>query len=421
MENSSGPVREFPLAEKARQTYERLRKAGELPDFSDLEQTYRHLSDGELKRMGRILTLIGTPWLSNLLSGLGTRAVKWNLPGASWAVKKTIFKQFVGGTSLITALPAIENLYQHGVTSILDYGAEAKSTEEDFNRFMKEVLSAIDFSAAAPAANAVVVKVTGLAPFSALESLNEEEVDFDDETHAQFQAALRRLDAICAQAQKQDVQVYIDAEESWIQHTVDQLANKMMSRYNKEKVIVFNTFQLYRHDRLTFLQRSHERAQQEGYLLGAKLVRGAYMNKENERAREMGYPTPIQPSLEATNADYNTAVRYCANNYEQIACCVASHNEESNRLMCVLMAELGIPRNHRHICFSQLLGMSDNLTFNLAGGGYNVSKYMVYGPVKEVLPYLVRRAEENTSVTGEAGRELSTVRKELKRRSSSRS
>lgn len=409
-------MREFPLAEQARKTYERLRKAGELPDFSDTEQTYRHLSDADLKRMGRILALIGTPWLTNLLSGLGTWAVKWNLPGAAWAVRNTVFKQFVGGTSLITALPAIENLYEHGVTSILDYGAEAKSAEEDFNRFMKEVLSAIDFSAEAPAANAVVVKATGLAPFSALEKLNGEAVDFDDTTHDQFQAALRRLDAICGQAQKQDVQVYIDAEESWIQNTVDQLATKMMARYNREKVIVFNTFQLYRHDRLSFLQRSHERAQEEGYLLGAKLVRGAYMNKENERAREMGYPTPIQPSLEATNADYNTAVRFCANNHEEISCCVASHNEDSNRLMCVLMAELGIPRNHKHIRFSQLLGMSDNLTFNLAGGGYNVSKYMVYGPVKEVLPYLVRRAEENSSVTGEAGRELSTLRKELKRR-----
>ena len=416
MQDASGPVKKFPLAEAAAAAWKEAEAKRPLPDFANTEETFRRLSDGELRKSARLFQLMGQTWLTDIMSSVGVGAVQLGLPGAAWGVRNTIYHQFVGGTSLIGSLPRIERLFESGVTSILDYGAEAKNSEEDYNTFMKEVMRAIDFSAEAPAAIATVVKITGLAPDSLLENLNGENLEFDDETHAQFQAVLRRLDAICAKAEKQNVQVYIDAEESWMQNTIDQLATKMMARYNRKKVIVLNTFQLYRHDRLDYLIRSHEKARKEHYFLGAKLVRGAYMVKENARAEKEGYPTPIQPSLEATHADYNTAVKYCLDNIATIGCCLGTHNEFSTRLATELIRDLKIPRNHPNVQFAQLLGMSDNLTFNLAAGGYRVSKYMVYGPVKEVLPYLVRRAQENSSVTGEMGRELAMIERELARR-----
>jgi len=416
MKKSGGPVRSFPLAEAAASEFAKQQASLPLPDFSDTEKTFNHLSDGELRKAARLFKLMGQEWLTRVMSRLGVSAVQYGIPGAAWGVRNTIYHQFVGGTNLLTALPRIGRLYERKVTSMLDYGVEAKTKTEDFNAYMKEVIRSLEFSAEAPAAIAAVVKISGIAPVSLLESLNGETVDFDDDSHAAFQAALRRLDAICGKAQELGLQVYIDGEESWIQNTIDQLTNKMMARYNKQKVVVVNTFQMYRHDRLEFLISSYEKAQKEGYLLGAKLVRGAYMVKENKRASEEGYPTPIQPSLEATHADYNTAAKFCLEHLESICCCIGSHNEASVRLMTEMMRDRLIPRNHPHVHFAQLLGMSDNLTFNLAAGGYNVSKYMVYGPVEEVLPYLVRRAQENTSVTGEIGRELKMIKEELARR-----
>lgn len=416
MKKSGGPVRSFPLAEAAAAEFAKQQAALPLPDFSDTEKTFSHLSDGELRKAARLFKLMGQDWLTNVMSSLGVSAVQLGIPGAAWGVKNTIYHQFVGGTSLVTALPRIERLFELQVTSMLDFGAEAKNAEADFNAYMKEVVRAIEFSAEAPAAIAAVVKVTGLAPDTLLEKLNGEVVDFDDESHAAFQAVIRRLDAICGKAHALGQQIYIDAEESWMQNTIDQLATKMMARYNKGKVIVLNTFQMYRHDRLEYLISSYEKASKEGYKVGAKLVRGAYMVKENKRAKEQGYPTPIQPSLKATHGDFNTAAKFCLEHVDKICFCIGSHNEESVRLMTEMIRDLGTPRNHPHIHFAQLLGMSDNLTFNLANGGYNVSKYMVYGPVEEVLPYLVRRAQENASVTGEMGRELKLIDEELARR-----
>ena len=231
-----------------------------------------------------------------------------------------------------------------------------------------------------------------------------------------FARVIERLDQVCQAAAKNDIEIYIDAEESWFQGTIDQLADEMMRRYNRERGVVLNTYQLYRHDRLAFLKASHARAQAAGYVLGCKLVRGAYMVKEARYAEEHGQPTTIQPNIEATHADYNAAVEYCIDHIEEISFLVGSHNEASVRLLTESLHRRGIRRDHPHARCAQLLGMSDNLTFNLAAGGYNSSKYMVYGPVAEVLPYLVRRAQENTSVTGEMGRELTMIKDELHRR-----
>ena len=417
MKKATGPVRDFKLAKAVLRDFEETAaRQQQLPDFSDTEKTFAHLSDADLKHARRMFTLMGKTWLTNLMASVGVPAARLGLPGAKWAVKNTVYRQFVGGTSLVDALPSIEALYEVNVTSILDYGAEAKSTEEDYNNFMKETLRGIDFSAEAPAANAVVVKVTALGPDDLLAELNKGAINFEDTANTELQSLLKRLDAVCAQANKRGVHLYIDAEESWFQHAIDQLADRMMARYNREVITVHNTFQLYRHDRLAFLKASHEKARAGGYRIGTKLVRGAYMVKENARAREEGYPTPIQPSLEATHRDYNAALRYCLEHIDEISTCVGTHNEESVRLMTEWMAELGIARDHEHIRCAQLLGMSGNLTFNLAAGGYNASKYMVYGPVTEVLPYLVRRAQENASVTGEMGRELRMIHDELQRR-----
>lgn len=387
-----------------------------LPDFSDTRETFRHLSDGDLRRASFLFGLMGRPWLTNLLSRLGAWAVRWRIPGAAWGVRQTIYRQFVGGTSLENALPKIEKLHERGVTSILDFGIEAKSSEEDFERFRAEIESAIEFSSRAPAAGFAVVKVTGIAPNDVLEGLNETEIDFDAIDDPVFQRVVDRMERLCSLAASNGVELYVDAEESWFQNTIDQIADEMMRRHNRERIVVFNTYQLYRHDRLAFLKASHERAQRLGYRIGGKLVRGAYMVKEGERAEERGLPTPIQPSLEATHRDYDAAVRYCLERSDEIAIVIGTHNEASTAKAASWMDELGIPRDHPHVRFAQLLGMSDNLTFNLASAGFNASKYFVYGPVADVLPYLVRRAQENTSVTGEMGRELRLLREERKRR-----
>ncbi|MEL6712572.1 MAG: proline dehydrogenase family protein [Planctomycetota bacterium] len=387
-----------------------------LPDFSDTEETFRHLSNSELRESAWLFRLMGLPWLTNLLSTLGTWAVRWRIPGAQWGVKRTIYRQFVGGTSLDGALPTIQRLHGRGVTSILDYGAEAKSSEEDFELYRGKILEAIAFGERTPAANSIALKVTGLARNEILEALNDTRIDFSRDLEPELARVVERLDAVCAAAAQANVQVNIDAEESWFQNTVDQLADEMMRRHNGAQPIVLNTFQLYRHDRLAFLRTSFERAEAGGYLLGAKLVRGAYMEKERDRAGELGYESPIQPDLASTHRDYDDAVRFCLEHHERVGVVIGSHNENSMRLGARLMDELGIPRAHPHVQFAQLLGMSDNLTFNLAAAGFNAAKYLVYGPVTDVLPYLVRRAQENTSVTGEVGRELGMIRTERRRR-----
>jgi proline dehydrogenase len=387
-----------------------------LPDFADTEQTFRHLSDAELAEAGRLFALMGRSWLTTLLSHAGALAVKARIPGVALAVRRTIYRQFVGGVDLNDAAPRITRLFERGVSSILDYGAEAKSDEADFDRFVAEVRRAIHFGQHERAACAVVVKVTGIAPNEVLEEANEERLDFQKRLDPRLEAVVRRLETISAAAAEGGTQLYIDAEESWFQNTIDQLADEMMRRHNTRRVVVLNTFQMYRHDRLEFLRASDERARNGAYLLGAKLVRGAYMDKERARAKELGFPSPIQPNLQSTHRDFDAAVRYCLERAERIATTIGTHNEASTMLGARLVDEQGLRRDHPHVRFAQLLGMSDNLTFNLAAAGYNAAKYVVYGPVREVLPYLVRRAQENTSVTGEMGRELALLQRERRRR-----
>lgn len=384
-------------------------------DFSDTERAFQHRSNASLRATGRLFALMNRAWMVNILSRLGLLAVRWRLPFATWAIRKTIFPQFVGGTTLLDSLPAVDTAWQEGVFTILDYGAEAKASEEDFNHSMNQCIRGIEFAKDHPAVLSVTTKVTALGRFELLQRMQAGE-NLTRTDRAEYKNLLKRLDAICYSAEQRNLTVYIDAEESWIQDTIDHLVTVMMRRYNRKRVVVYNTFQMYRSDRLQFLIDSYNRARRQGYLLGAKLVRGAYMDKERARATELGYPSPIQVNKAATDDAFNTAVRFCLDHYEYLAICNASHNEASARLQAELIKQRGLPLQHPHLLFSQLYGMSDNLTYILAQQGFRVAKYTPYGPVREVVPYLIRRAQENSTVTGDLSREYQLVRQELKRR-----
>lgn len=384
-------------------------------DFTNTEIAFAHFSDRELKKTAWLFNLMNKPWIVKYGSALGLWAIENGLPFAEKIVKSTIFEHFVGGTTLLDSQPNIEHLAKFNTLTILDYGAEGKETETDFNYTMNENLRAVDFASRAGTIPVVSSKITGLARFGLLERIQSAQKLTREELN-EYRNVLKRVDAICHHASQKGISVFFDAEESWIQDTIDHLVWLMMRRYNKKRVVVYNTFQMYRKDRLKFLFESYDRAKREGFLLGAKLVRGAYMEKEAKRAAEMGYDNPINPDKSATDDHYNTGMRFCIDHYEDIASCNASHNAESARLQAELMDKKGIPRDHPHLMFSQLFGMSDNLPFNLAAAGYRSSKYVPYGQVRDVIPYLIRRAQENTSVTGDAGRELALILQEVRRR-----
>lgn len=416
MENLGKPVRDKQLEQMAQKVKEEWQEnPGNALDFQNTEVAFAMKTDDELKTAAWLFGLMNKHWLVGIGSKIGVAAIKLHLPFVETVVKNTIFQQFCGGTTLLESQKTIERLYQHKVLTILDYGAEAKETEEDFNSTKNETIRAIEFASQHQSTPVVSSKITGLARFSLLESIQKGE-PLTKETRVAYKNVLKRLDTICHIASHKGVAVFFDAEESWIQDTIDHLVNLMMKRYNRDKVVVYNTFQLYRTDRLQFLMDSYDKAKKEGYILGAKLVRGAYMEKERDRANRLGYESPIHPTKAATDDAYNTAIRFCVEHYEQIASANASHNADSNRLQAELISKRGLPKDHPHLNFCQLYGMSDNLTFNLANAGYNVAKYVPYGPVREVIPYLIRRAQENSSVTGDMSREYRLVHEELKRR-----
>jgi proline dehydrogenase len=385
-------------------------------DLFDTKTAFAHLSDRQLKKTEWLFSMMNRPWLVKNGSSLALWAIENGVPPAGYIVKNTIFPQFVGGSTLLDSQPTIEMLGRFNTLTILDYGAEAKENELDFNHTMNENIRAIDFASRSVSTVPVVSsKITGLARFGLLERIQSAQTLTKDEL-IEYRNVLKRVDAICYHAANKNMSVFFDAEESWIQDAIDHLVWLMMRRYNKKRVVVYNTFQLYRKDRLQFLIDSYDRAQKAGFLLGAKLVRGAYMEKEGERAAAMGYENPVNESKQITDDMYNTALRFCLDHLDTMAVCNASHNADSNMVMVEIMDKKGIPADHPHTLFSQLYGMSDNITFNLANAGFRIAKYVPYGQVRDVIPYLIRRAQENTSVTGDAGRELKLIRDEVKRR-----
>lgn len=383
-------------------------------DFNNTEIAFEAKSNKALKKASWLFSMMNNPTLVNVGSKLGLLALKMRLP-VEGMIKKTIFEQFCGGTTLLNSQPTIDELSAFGVQSILDYGAEGKESDEDFNRTMREIMEAIKFAGQNTHVPFISVKITGLGRFALLEKFQSKDT-FTAEEQDEFNRVMKRLDSICHLGKEHNTGVFVDAEESWIQDTIDYMVNIMMSRYNKTAPTVYNTYQFYRHDRLAYLKQSFKLAQKQGFILGGKLVRGAYMDKERARAKEKGYPSPIQPNKAKADEDYDLAVRFCVKNYKQIASCTATHNAESSRKQVELIERLKLPKAHKHFLFSQLYGMSDHLTFNLQKAGFNTAKYIPYGPVKDVVPYLIRRAKENTSVTGDMGRELLLINKEIKRR-----
>lgn len=384
-------------------------------DFKNTEIAFSHKSDKELKKMARLFRLMNNPALVKIGSALGLLAINLRLPFSKYFIKQTLFDQFVGGENLLDCQGAIDHLFRNNALTMLDYGAEGKSTEEELNHVMNETIRAIEFAAANTSVPVVSTKITGLVDNVILEKLGRKEA-LNEGEQRQYEQLRERVDNMCSRASELGVGLFVDAEESWIQDPIDDLVDEMMAMYNHDKAAVYNTYQLYRKDKLQCLKNAHKKAKEGGYILGAKLVRGAYMDKERDRAEEYNYPSPINETKAETDKMYNDGVRYCVENYETIASCNASHNTESNRLQANLIHELGIVKNHPHLNFCQLFGMSDNLTFNLAEEGFNVAKYVPYGPVKEVVPYLIRRAKENSSVTGEMSRELGFIDAEIKRR-----
>ena len=359
-------------------------------------------------------------------------AVKWKIPFTNTIIRNTIFKQFVGGESLQETKAVVDKLAQHQVQVILDYGAEGADSDDSLDHACAEFIKVIEYAAQQKNIPFISIKITGIARFNLLEKLDAsmknsgvanlleqykmavEQLDAQDQKA--WEKSWSRLEHICSAAEKGNVAILVDAEETWIQDPVDAITTLMMQKHNAKKALVYNTIQLYRHDRFAFLRQSFERAKSDGYVLGVKLVRGAYMEKERMRAMEMQYDSPIQPNKEASDKDYNQAVQFVLDHIQQIASIIASHNESSNMLACTLMQEKGIENHHPHVHFSQLYGMSDNITFNLAHHGYSVSKYLPFGPIHEVVPYLMRRAQENSSVAGQTGREMGLIQQERNRR-----
>jgi proline dehydrogenase len=401
--------------------------------FDDTAIAFAYKTDAELRRANFLFLMMSKLWLVKI----GTRLAPWSIRSGlpvKGLIRKTIFKQFVGGETLEQIIPVAQTLAKYGVQAILDYGVEGAEGEVAYDGATNEFIRVINFAATQPNIPFMSVKVTGFARFSLLEKLDDLMHEApEDSLIKKYHSALNKISTaelgewgrvqerfrkIGEAAAKTGVGFLVDAEETWIQDPVDALTMLMMDEFNKEKLVIYNTIQLYRHDRLDFLKKSYEAALERNFLLGAKLVRGAYMEKERKRAEEKGYPSPIQQSKEASDKDYDDAVRFSIDHLENIGVIIASHNEKSNLLATQLLLERGFALNHRHVHFSQLYGMSDNITFNLSKAGCSVSKYLPFGPIKDVVPYLMRRAQENTSVGGQTGRELGLIKKELKRRSS---
>lgn len=388
--------------------------------FDNSEIAFKYKTDSELKNARLLFSSMKVPVFSTLGIKLTPYLIRAKFPVRK-AIRSTIFKQFVGGETLEQTEAVTDKLYQFGVQTILDYGVEGKDTDEVFDRTAEEYVKLIEYASRKEAVPFVAIKVTGLASFDLLQQLNEAPrlrsgVHDSEEQRRDWKKLGERMFIICEAALKCNVGIMIDAEESWIQDPIDRLVMEMMQQYNKEKIIVFNTLQLYRKDRLDFLKISHSIAQKNNFKLGVKLVRGAYMEKERERALLNGYDSPIQNTKEDTDKDYNLAVNYCLQHLEDISFIVASHNEYSNLLAANYLLDNQLPKNHPHVHFSQLYGMSDDITFNLADMGFSASKYLPYGPLNDVVPYLMRRAIENSSVKGQTGRELSLINKEIARR-----
>ena len=389
-----------------------------LPDLGNTRIAFADKSNADLWRAYWLFRIIGTPALSAIGQRFTQAALWLHLP-VKGAIKATIFRHFCGGETIEESLATASKLSASGIGTILDHSVEGQDEEEALDETVAEMLHSIAVAKDRSDIPFCVFKPTGISRTELLEFVSTGKKLDADET-AEWARVEERMERLCVAAHQAGIPLLVDAEESWIQPAIDELVERMMRRFNKERAIVFNTIQLYRHDRLAFLKTSRAKAEEGGYHVGLKLVRGAYMEKERARAEDLGQPSPIHANKAAVDADYDAAITYCLDHLDRINFMAGTHNEASTLLLARAMNERGIAHNDPRISFGQLLGMSDNISYNLAAAHYRVAKYVPYGPVREVLPYLIRRAAENTSVKGQTGRELGLIVAERKRRKDDR-
>lgn len=382
--------------------------------FDNTTIAFQSLSNFELRRAYYLFKFFNYNILVQFGSAATLRALKLGLPIKPF-IKKTIFEHFCAGETIEQAKAVIDNLEEYKVHAVLDYGVEAKATEEEFDTTKNHLIEKIKYAETEPYLNIVSSKLTGLFNFELLEKVSANIPLVNGEQNA-YERGKKRISDIASVAEKANIKIFIDAEESWIQNAIDEIVTELMEQHNKKQPIIYNTIQLYRHDRLQFLKDAYVKAKEKNYQLAVKLVRGAYMEKERERAAALEYEDPIQPDKNATDKDFDLALSFCMEHAGEIALCCASHNVESTIFLKELIKDCNLPNDHPSISFAQLYGMSDHLTFNLANEGFCAMKYLIYGPVKDVIPYLVRRAQENNSIDGQWSREFSLVKKEMKRR-----
>jgi len=382
--------------------------------FNNTADAFALKSDTELERAYFLFKMIASQPLVRIGTAVTNFALKAHLP-VEGLIRATVFDHFCGGTTEDDCLPVVDKMYTKGVSSVLDYSVEAKEEESEFDKALDITLKVIEFSKTRQAIPFAVFKPTGFGRFDLWQKLGEGKTLTVEEA-TEWQKVMNRFEKVCKAAYEANVPVLVDAEESWMQDAADNLVADMMAKYNKEKAIVFNTLQMYRWDRLDYLKKLHERAKKEGFHIGMKVVRGAYMEKENKRAEELGYISPICISKEATDINYNECIAYMIDHIDTMAIFAGTHNEDSSYKLMKLMAKAGLEKSDKRVWFGQLYGMSDNISFNLAAKGYNVAKYLPFGPVRDVMPYLIRRAEENTSVAGQTSRELNLLKAERERR-----
>jgi proline dehydrogenase len=382
--------------------------------FKNTQVAFSLKSDTELDRAYFLFKMISNEPLVRIGTAVTNFALKANLPVES-LIRATVFDHFCGGISEEDCLSVVDNMFEKGVSSVLDYSVEGKEAEEQFDSVLKTTLKLIDFAKELNAIPFAVFKPSGFGRIDLYQKIGEGK-KLSDAENVEWDKIVNRFDIVCKASFNNDISLLIDSEESWMQDAVDDLVVEMMQKYNKEKPVVFNTLQMYRWDRKDYLIKLHEKAKKEGFYIGMKIVRGAYMEKENERAKELGYLTPICASKEASDINYDQILKYMVDNIDTMSIFAGTHNESSTYYLMDLMEEKGIKSNDNRFWFGQLYGMSDNISFNLAENGYNVAKYLPFGPVKDVMPYLIRRAEENTSVAGQTSRELEMIKSERKRR-----
>lgn len=383
-------------------------------NFEDIATAFAHKSDAQLRKSHLVFSVMDYPFIVKAGTAVTNAALAMKLP-VKGLIKKTLFDHFCGGESIEGSEERMRRLAGAKVKTILDYSVEGEASEQGYDDAVEEALRVSDYSKQHVSIPFCVIKPTGIGSGKLLEKKQKGE-PFTPEEQKRFDKIYERLDKIVAQAVKNDIKFMIDAEETWYQDVVDEMVFRLMKTYNKEKPYVYNTYQLYRHESYANMVKGYEEVTSAGCYFAAKLVRGAYMEKERERAEEKGYRDPIQPTKQATDEDYNKALAFVIDHIDKFAVCAGTHNEDSCQYLVDLMAEKGIDKSDDRVYFAQLLGMSDNISFKLASMGYNVAKYVPYGPVEKVLPYLFRRAEENTSIAGQSSREYRLIQKELKRR-----